>query len=81
MKGPGICVAQFMRDHEPFNTLDGIAKWASGLGYIGLHVKHYEYYDVILISAPHDMGFSILNVPVLYSSFFSNLLKDLNTYA
>jgi sugar phosphate isomerase/epimerase len=38
IKGPAIYVAQFMRDHEPFNTLEGVARWAAGLGYKGLQI-------------------------------------------
>ncbi len=33
IKGPGLFVAQFMRDEPPFNTLDSIAEWAAGLGF------------------------------------------------
>ena len=33
LKGPAIFLAQFAGDTAPFNTLDSIAKWASGLGY------------------------------------------------
>ena len=33
IKGPAIFLAQFIGDKEPYNTLPGLAKWASGLGY------------------------------------------------
>ena len=35
IKGPAIFLAQFAGDTAPFNTLDSIASWASGLGYKG----------------------------------------------
>ena len=35
IKGPAVFLAQFADKSEPFNTLDGICKWASGLGYKG----------------------------------------------
>lgn len=38
IKGPGLYVAQFMREREPFNTLEGIARWAAGMGYTGLQI-------------------------------------------
>jgi sugar phosphate isomerase/epimerase len=33
IKGPAIFLAQFAGDEPPFNTLDGICAWASGLGF------------------------------------------------
>ncbi len=38
IKGPAIFLAQFMDDKPPFNSLDGLCKWASGLGYKGIQM-------------------------------------------
>ncbi|QJR81348.1 sugar phosphate isomerase/epimerase [Alteromonas pelagimontana] len=38
IKGPAIFLAQFAGDSAPFNSLEGMAKWASSLGYKGLQV-------------------------------------------
>ncbi|MDH2325427.1 sugar phosphate isomerase/epimerase [Cereibacter sp. SYSU M97828] len=38
MKGPGIFLAQFAGDAAPFNTWDGITKWAADTGYLGVQV-------------------------------------------
>jgi sugar phosphate isomerase/epimerase len=38
IKGPAIFLGQFAGDKPPFDTLDNIAKWASGLGYKGIQV-------------------------------------------
>lgn len=38
MKGPGIFVAQFVGGSPPFNTLEGLAGWAAGLGYRSLQL-------------------------------------------
>jgi len=38
MKGPGIFLAQFVGDTAPFDTLDTLAKWAAGLGYVGVQI-------------------------------------------
>ena len=38
MKGPGIFLAQFMGDDAPFDTLDALAEWAAGLGYVGVQI-------------------------------------------
>ena len=35
IKGPAVFLAQFVDKSEPFNSLDGICKWASELGYKG----------------------------------------------
>ena len=38
MKGPAIFLAQFAGSEPPFNSLEGMAKWAASLGYIGVQV-------------------------------------------
>jgi len=38
IKGPGIFLAQFVGAAPPFDSLDGLARWASGLGYVGLQL-------------------------------------------
>ncbi|MDE1145831.1 MAG: sugar phosphate isomerase/epimerase [Azospirillaceae bacterium] len=38
IKGPGIFLAQFAGEAPPFDTLDGIAGWAAGLGYAGVQL-------------------------------------------
>jgi hypothetical protein len=34
--GPAIFLAQFADDQAPFNTLEGMAHWAAGLGFVGV---------------------------------------------
>src|SRR5260370_16444589 len=41
IKGPAIFLAQFTADAPPFNTLDGIAKWAAGHGYVGVQIPSW----------------------------------------
>ncbi len=38
MKGPGIFLAQFLGDNAPFDTLENMAEWAAGLGYVGVQI-------------------------------------------
>ena len=38
MKGPGLFLAQFAGDAEPFNSLDAICRWAASLGYKGVQI-------------------------------------------
>ncbi len=42
MKGPGIFLAQFVDSQAPFNSLDGLCKWAAGLGYKGVQIPTFE---------------------------------------
>ncbi|MFT5033490.1 MAG: sugar phosphate isomerase/epimerase, partial [Bacteroidia bacterium] len=42
IKGPGIFLAQFVGDSEPFNTLDGLCRWAAELGYKGVQIPTFE---------------------------------------
>ncbi|HVU47598.1 MAG TPA: sugar phosphate isomerase/epimerase [Terracidiphilus sp.] len=42
IKGPGIFLAQFAGDQAPFNTLDGMAGWAAGLGYAGIQIPSWD---------------------------------------
>jgi sugar phosphate isomerase/epimerase len=42
IKGPGIFLAQFAGDAAPFNTLEGMAKWAAELGYLGIQIPSWD---------------------------------------
>ena len=42
IKGPAVFLAQFVDKAAPFNSLDGICKWASGLGYKGIQIPTWE---------------------------------------
>ena len=38
IQGPAVFLAQFIGDTAPFNSLDGICKWASDLGFKGIQM-------------------------------------------
>ena len=38
IKGPAIFLAQFMDETPPYNSLDGLCKWVSDLGYKGIQI-------------------------------------------
>jgi sugar phosphate isomerase/epimerase len=38
IKGPAIFLAQFIQEQAPFNSLEGICKWAADLGYVGVQI-------------------------------------------
>lgn len=42
MKGPGIFLAQFLRDAPPYDTLDNISRWVAGLGYKGVQIPGWD---------------------------------------
>ncbi len=42
IKGPGIFLAQFAGDQAPYNTLDGMAGWAAGHGYVGIQIPSWD---------------------------------------
>jgi sugar phosphate isomerase/epimerase len=42
MKGPAIFLAQFAGDCAPFDTLAGMARWAAGLGYVGVQIPTWD---------------------------------------
>ena len=42
IKGPGIFLAQFVGDKEPFKNLKNICEWASGLGYKAVQIPTWE---------------------------------------
>ena len=42
IKGPAIFLAQFAGDEAPFNTLAGMAKWAAGLGFVGVQIPSWD---------------------------------------
>jgi sugar phosphate isomerase/epimerase len=43
LKGPAIFLAQFAGDQAPFNTLPSIAKWAAGLGFVGIQIPTWDH--------------------------------------
>ncbi|ROR15231.1 sugar phosphate isomerase/epimerase [Erwinia sp. JUb26] len=48
LKGPGLFLSQFIGDMPPFNTLENLARWASGLGFRALQIpcNHPTIFDV-----------------------------------
>ncbi len=42
IKGPAVFLAQFAGNEAPFNSLEGMCKWASDLGYKGIQIPTWE---------------------------------------
>ena len=78
IKGPGIFLAQFAGDNEPFNYLESISKWASSLGYKAVQIPTWDsrLFDLKKASSSKDYCDEILGILKKY-----NLeLADLSTH-
>ena len=42
IKGPAIFLAQFAGSEPPYNSLEGLCKWAADLGYAGIQIPTWE---------------------------------------
>ncbi len=51
IKGPAIFLAQFVDSEAPFNTLEGMCKWAADLGYKGIQIPTWEAFLIDLDTA------------------------------
>lgn len=56
MKGPGLFLAQFAGDDAPFDTWDGVTKWAADCGYAGVQLPSWEgrYFDLARAAQSKD---------------------------
>ncbi|MDB4233649.1 sugar phosphate isomerase/epimerase [Alphaproteobacteria bacterium] len=78
IKGPGIFLAQFAGDNEPFNSLESISKWVSSLGYKAVQIPTWDIrlFDLKKASSSKDYCDEILGILKKY-----NLeLADLSTH-
>jgi len=51
IKGPGIFLAQFLRNEVPYNNLENIASWAAKLGFKGVQIPTWERHLIDLDKA------------------------------
>jgi len=58
IKGPAVFLAQFAGSEAPFNSLDGMCKWASDLGYKGIQIPTWEtnFIDIEKLFLVHYYG-------------------------
>ena len=57
VKGPAIFLAQFVDQKAPFNTLDGMCKWAADLGYKGIQIPTWETFLIDLDKAAESQTY------------------------
>lgn len=58
IKGPAIFLAQFIGDTAPFNSLEGICKWAAGLGYKGIQMPTLDSRFIDLQKAAESKSYA-----------------------
>ncbi|NND05966.1 MAG: sugar phosphate isomerase/epimerase [Saprospiraceae bacterium] len=42
IRGPAVFLAQFAGDEAPYNSLEGLCKWAADFGYIGVQIPTWD---------------------------------------
>ena len=57
IKGPALFLAQFAGDEAPFDTWDGITRWAAGCGYRGVQVPSWDGRLIDLAEAARSVGY------------------------
>lgn len=57
IKGPAIFLAQFIDENEPFNSLDGLCKWAADLGYKGIQIPTLDKWLIDLDKAAESQAY------------------------
>jgi sugar phosphate isomerase/epimerase len=64
IKGPAIFLAQFAGDDAPFNSLDGMVRWAARLGFKGVQIPSWDrrLFDLELAAESQDYCDKILGV-------------------
>jgi sugar phosphate isomerase/epimerase len=57
IKGPGIFLAQFLRDEEPYNNVSSIGKWVTKLGYKGVQIPTWDKRVIDLAKAAESKDY------------------------
>ena len=57
IKGPAVFLAQFVDKKAPFNSLDGMCKWAADLGYKGIQIPTWETFLIDLDKAAESQTY------------------------
>lgn len=79
LKGPGIFLSQFIGQQAPFNSLEGLAQWASALGYRALQIpcNHPAIFDVERASGSQTYCDEITGLLAQYGLVISELSTHL----
>lgn len=79
IKGPGLFLAQFIDNKEPFNRLDSLAQWAAGLGFKALQIpcNHKHIFDVELAAQSQTYCDEVKGILAQYGLVVSELSTHL----
>ena len=79
LKGPGIFLSQFISDSAPFNSLEGLAQWASSLGYKALQIpcNHKTIFDLPLAAGSQTYCDEVSGMLASYGLAISELSTHL----
>lgn len=79
LKGPGIFLSQFIGPQAPFNSLEGLAQWASKLGYRALQIpcNHPSVFDLERASASQAYCDDVTELLAQYGLVISELSTHL----
>ena len=57
IKGPGVFLAQFAGDKDPFNSIEGLADWAAGKGFQGVQIPTWDRRVIDLKAAAENQAY------------------------
>lgn len=57
IKGPGLMLSQFLSDRPPFDSLEGIAGWAAGLGFKAFQIPVHDTRAIEVEHAARDAAY------------------------
>ena len=57
IQGPGIFLAQFLRDHAPYNNLKNVGAWVASLGYKGVQIPTWDQRVIDLDKAAESKSY------------------------
>jgi len=79
MQGPAIFLAQFVGDRAPFDTLEGLAGWAAGLGYKAVQIPTNDprIFDLSLAAGSAEYCARILEMLAQHGLAISELSTHL----
>lgn len=78
IKGPGLFLAQFMDDKEPFNSLENCCRWAASLGFKGIQIPTWDARCIDLKKAAESKTYAD-EIKGLATSFGLNI-TELSTH-
>ncbi|MBL9195183.1 MAG: sugar phosphate isomerase/epimerase [Opitutaceae bacterium] len=57
IQGPGLFLAQFIREHPPYHSLDTICQWTASLGYRGVQMPAWDHRFIDIARAAESQAY------------------------